>query len=339
MKPYPLLLTPILKEKVWGGTRLKKLGKPVPDGATVGESWELADLSATSADGAGGEAARSIIARGEMRGLTLAEAITAMGVNLMGTLRLNERGGFPLLVKYLDARENLSVQTHPSPEYAAAHPEAHLKTESWYVVEAEPGSLIYKGVREGVTRESFEAHIKDGSVPEDLVAFPARAGDFHHLPSGVVHALGAGVLVAEMQTPSDTTFRVFDWGRSNRALHVSEALQCIDFKSPSPAPRNFAGEASASLITTPHYSLIERNWLSSSVHEIENLPAPPIGGPMLWMVIRGEGEIRSASGDFRDFSWRRGDTILFPAAMSASTCFAFRDATVLEVRFPDAPQE
>lgn len=334
MKPYPLLLAPILKEKVWGGDRLARLNKPVAPGARIGESWELADLAATSADGGGGGEARSLIAGGEMRGLTIAEAIRALGVNLMGTLRLSPRGGFPLLLKYLDARENLSVQTHPSPQYAAEHPGAHLKTESWYVVDAEPGAVIYKGLKPGVTREAFEAHIRDEKVADDLVAFPARPGDFHHLPSGTVHALGAGVVIAETQTPSDTTFRVFDWGRQGRALHIAESLACIDFDSEVAPPINAGGAASATLVETPFYSITERNWLGTGSYPIENFPAPPTGGPMVWMVIRGEGELRSERAEFRPTAWRAGDTILFPAALGALTCAVFRDTTLLEVRFP-----
>ncbi len=334
MKPYPLFLEPILKEKVWGGTRLARLGKRLPEGALTGESWELADLPTTSADGGGGGAARSLVARGEMRGLTLADAMMAMGVNLMGTLRLSEQGGFPLLLKFLDARENLSVQTHPSPEYAAKHPGAHLKTESWYVVDAEPGAVIYKGLREGVRRDEFAARVKSGDVVKDLVAFPARPGDFHHLPSGTVHALGAGVLIAEIQTPSDTTFRVYDWGRSGRALHLEQALECIDFQGRPAPPVNSGGAERTALVQTPFYSVTELNALADTTIPVENIPSPPTGGPMIWMIVHGEGTIASAHQSFRDATFQRGDTIVFPAAIDAASCFFTRDSTILEVRFP-----
>lgn len=334
MKPYPLFLEPILKEKVWGGRLLERLDKNLPPNANIGESWELADLPSTSADGAGGEAARSVVAHGEMRGLTLSEAITAMGVNLMGSLRMSKQGGFPLLLKYLDARENLSVQVHPSPAYAAANPGSHLKTESWYVVDAEPGAKIYKGLRAGLTRDSFAQRVKTGQVVEDLIAFPARPGDFHHLPSGTLHALGAGVLVAEVQTPSDTTFRVFDWGRTGRALHIDQALACIDFAGRPAPPLNSGGAARAELVRTPFYSVVEINQRADVVFPIENFPSPPTGGPMVWMVMRGAGLISSSSGHFRDAPFQRGDTILFPAAMDGAKCTFTRDTTLLEIRFP-----
>lgn len=336
MKPYPLVLDPIFKEKVWGGRALERFGKHLPERLLIGESWELADLSSTSADGGGGDAAVSFIANGDMRGLSLREAILALGVNLMGSLRLSPGGGFPLLVKYLDARENLSVQVHPSPAYAASHPDAHLKTESWYVLHAEPDAVIYKGVRQGVTREQFAAKLKSGGpIVEDLIAVPVRAGDFHHLPSGTCHALGAGVLVAEIQTPSDTTFRVFDWGRTGRTLHVEQALECIQF---GPPPRLSAvrgdGSARCRLVETDFYVVSELRLMGGSEGALENIPAAPAGGPMVWMVLQGEGRLESADGAFKPIEFSAGMTMLLPAALGPAVVRTHRDATVLEARFP-----
>lgn len=243
--PYPLLFEPVLLPKVWGGDRLAAFCKQVPPGARIGESWEVADLAQTSASGAGGNAVRSVIANGPLRGRTLHDAMELWGNGLLGGAQPID-GGFPLLVKLLDARENLSVQVHPSPAYAATHPGAKLKTECWYILRAEPGSVIYKGVKPGVTREAFAAHIADGSVVSDLVSVPAVVGECHNLPSGTVHALGAGVLVAEVQTPSDTTFRLYDWGRTGRELHVEAALECSDFGPPPPAVRLDRGDAQVS---------------------------------------------------------------------------------------------
>ncbi len=232
--PYPLIFEPILMAKVWGGRRLERFGKHLPPGQMIGESWELTDLGATSASGGGGGAARSVIANGPLNGKSIHDAMEAWNADMLGRARPSRDGGFPLLVKFLDARENLSVQVHPSPAYAAAHPEAHLKTETWFVLDAAPGSVIYKGIKSGVTREDFALHVGEGKVVQDLIAVPAVPGECHNLPSGTCHALGAGVLVAEVQTPSDTTFRVFDWGRAGRELHVQQSLECIDF-GPAPA--------------------------------------------------------------------------------------------------------
>jgi len=335
MKPYPLIFEPILKDKVWGGRRLERLGKSLPEGALIGESWELADLAGTSADGGGGDAARSIIANGPMRGMTLADAIRAMGPNLMGVLRLSADGGFPLLVKFLDARENLSVQVHPSPDYAASHPGAHLKTESWYIVHADPGAKIYKGVRAGVTRDVFEAHVRDNTVVNDMIAIPARAGDFHHLPSGTCHALGAGVLVAEVQTPSDTTYRVYDWGRSGRALHLHQALQCIDYHPAAPesfvAARSDA-RARRPLVHTEFYELAEIRAAGG-----DPLDAPAAAGsPTIWMVLCGGIAIASPLGDFDPVTARTGDTLLLPAMLGPAQARAIGETVLLEARLPTA---
>lgn len=224
MALQPLILEPIFKEKVWGGRRLESFGKTLPDGVSIGESWEVADLNATSASGGGGGSAMSRVAGGEHAGKTLRACLGST---------------FPLLVKYLDAREHLSVQSHPSPAHAAANPGANLKTECWYVLAAEPGSVIYKGVKPGVGIDELRAAAESGEVESALNAVPAVVGEMHDVPSGTVHALGAGVLVAEIQTPSDTTYRLFDWnelyGRPQREMHLDEGLEAAIFDEP-PAP-------------------------------------------------------------------------------------------------------
>lgn len=257
VEPAPLVLEPILKEKVWGGRRLTSFGKRLPDAAMIGESWELADLASTSASGGGGDAAHSRIISGPCAGQTLREAIAELGDDLLGGAPLTESGGFPLLVKFLDAREHLSVQVHPSPAYAEAHPDAHLKTECWFVLDAEPGAVIYAGLRPGVGASELREAIESGRVPEVMLSVPAVPGQLHDLPSGTVHALGAGVLVCEVQTPSDTTFRVYDWaseyGRAGRELHIEQALACAQ-TSPPPAP-TAAPETSGlhALVANEHY--------------------------------------------------------------------------------------
>lgn len=308
--PYPLAFEPLLFEKVWGGRRLERLAKALPPGRLIGESWEVADLGATSASGAGGAAARSRIANGPLAGRTLHDALALWGPALMGRCRPTPAGDFPLLVKFLDAAENLSVQVHPSPAYAAMHPGAHLKTECWYVLDAEPGAKIYKGVRPGVTRERFEAAIRDGSVPAMMGAYEARRGECHSLPSGVVHALGAGVLVAEVQTPSDTTFRAFDWGRAGRELHIEQALACIDF---APAPGATAGSGApgscSTLLETEHFVLRERRGGGAEAAPLANAEAP-----VVLMALAGRFELRFGT---ERFELAAGTTVLSPAGLAA----------------------
>lgn len=240
-EPYPLLFEPMLLEKVWGGRRLASYGKDLPDGAMIGESWEIADLSRTAASGGGGGARRSVIANGELKRKTLHAAMRQWGSGLMGAASVPEGECFPLLMKLLDARQHLSVQVHPSPEFARTHPDAHVKSECWYVLAAETGErgeapVIFKGFKPGVTEQDYREAIERQRVPEVLDSVPAVVGEMHDLPTGTIHALGAGVLVAEVQNPSDTTFRVFDWiekyNRPARELHIEEALSSTLFEDP-----------------------------------------------------------------------------------------------------------
>jgi mannose-6-phosphate isomerase len=239
--PYPLILEPILKAKVWGGRRLAQFGKHLPADEPTGESWELADLASTSASGGGGDSAHSVITNGDLAGKTVRDAIAQWGSDMLGNATLSPEGGFPLLVKYLDAREHLSIQVHPSPEFAASNADAHLKTESWFILDSQPDAdgnppVIYKGFQDGITPDDLRAAIENGTVPEIMRTELAVPGHCHTLPSGTVHALGAGVLVAEVQTPSDTTFRVYDWakeyGREGRELHIDQAVECASFEHP-----------------------------------------------------------------------------------------------------------
>lgn len=330
--PYPLLLRPIFMPKVWGGRRMERLGKRLPPNENIGESWELADLGATSASGAGGGAARSIIENGELAGKTLHDAVLAWGPSLLGS-RITPEGNFPLLVKFLDARENLSVQVHPSPGYAKANPGANLKTECWFILDAAPGAVIYKGVKPGVTAQMFERHVRESlkdsaaihgfrgteTMPDasprivsDLVAVPAIPGECHNLPSGTVHALGAGVLVAEVQTPSDTTFRVYDWGRVGRELHVDQAMKCIDFGPAPGATRAGESQKRARLVTTEYFKVdhvrLAPGESLTLAHECHTL-----------IVLSGEAEIAWEQGKERIAT---GRTLICPAAAKAQLAAA-----------------
>lgn len=325
MKPYPLLFEPILKPKVWGGRTLEKLGKVLPSGETIGESWELADLPPSI------EGGRSVIANGELAGQRLREAVAANANAIIGAAKLVE-GGFPLLIKYLDARKNLSVQVHPPDDYVRQHPEAHLKSEAWFVVEAEPGGVIYKGVKPGVTADSFARHIEDGTVVDDLIAVPVQPGDFHYLPCGTCHALGGGIVVAEIQTPSDTTYRVFDWGRTERELHIEQALQCIDFDtspdSPPPSPPvEKGGLRSQILCRTEHFEIERIEAIDKSRFEVVTS-----GMPEVWMLVAGAGHMETASGT--DTRLSLGTTALIPAGLADTYLHLEPETSLLRVTLP-----
>lgn len=305
--PHPIVFEPVILEKVWGGRTLEKLGKRLPNpAASYGESWELADMDSTSASGAGGGAVRSGIAAGPLKGKSIRDAINLWGDALLPRALRTPASGFPLLIKFLDAKENLSVQVHPSPEYARAHPGAHLKTECWCILAAEPGASIYVGIRPGVTRERFEAAARAGSpeIVDLLNRVPAIPGECHNLPSGTVHALGAGVLVAEVQTPSDTTFRLYDWGRVGRELHVEAAIACSSFDSPPP-PVALIG--SSSRVRTAFFELSSHT-LSAAA------PLDDLRGHVV-MVLAGSSAFAHPSGRI---ALPLGQTALVPSQCDAS---------------------
>ncbi|MCA9295003.1 MAG: class I mannose-6-phosphate isomerase [Phycisphaerales bacterium] len=324
---YPLVFTSILRPKVWGGRALERLNKPLPPADPIGESWEIADLPSSIPDG------QSVVANGPLAGRTLGDVRMSYPEDLLGHALESHANGFPLLVKYLDARENLSVQVHPTPSYVRRHPETHLKSEAWFIVAAEPGSVIYKGIRPEISRETFADHIAAGSVVDDLVAMPARAGECHYLPSGTCHALGAGVLVAEIQTPSDTTFRVFDWNRKGRELHIDEALECIVFgEEPSPAatsarPAQVDGWTVERLVKTEFFAIDRVNVVDAIPMEVATN-----GLPRVQMVIAGQGRIEGPEDVVTPV--RAGSTVLLPAGIGQVFVRLEASACMLDVTVP-----
>lgn len=233
----PLFLRPTYAERVWGGNRLRALfGKALPPklkGKIIGESWECSDRPD----------AQSVVAGGSFDGLELGRIREAHGEALLGAeLFARKPPRFPLLVKFVDAAQDLSVQVHPDDDGARRLGiDDRGKSECWVIVHAEPGARIQRGLKSGVTRGDFERALRDGTVEDVLHYFPARVGDCVAVPPGMVHAIGGGVTLAEVQQNSDVTFRVFDYNRKGldgkpRQLHVEQALACIAFDGP---PKGF----------------------------------------------------------------------------------------------------
>src|SRR5436190_8502996 len=226
---YPLTFHPIFKERVWGGRKLELLyHKPLPPDTTIGESWEISDRPGDV----------SVVANGPLEGKDLHSVMEAHGDELLGeTHSLN--GRFPLLIKILDAQEKLSLQVHP-PAHKAESLGGEPKTEMWYIADAAPDAELFVGLRQGVTRQEFEQKIEAGTVAECFHRIKVARGDAIFLPSGRVHAIGAGLVIFEIQQNSDTTYRVFDWNRVGldgkpRPLHIRESLASIDFNDFEPA--------------------------------------------------------------------------------------------------------
>ncbi|MGI9628880.1 MAG: type I phosphomannose isomerase catalytic subunit [Longimicrobiales bacterium] len=229
----PLLFAPRFQDYVWGGRNLARvLGRDIPDGI-VAESWEISAHPA----------APTIVNDGPLLGASLPELVDEFGVELVGSKGqwAVDRGAFPLLIKLLDANQPLSVQVHPDDAYADEHEDGELgKTEMWYVLDAAPGAEIVYGLRSGVTPGEFQAAVSDGRVEECLHRVQVKAGDAVLIEAGTVHAILEGIVLAEIQQSSNTTYRVYDWGRVGndgkpRALHIEEAMNVIDFQDWEPS--------------------------------------------------------------------------------------------------------
>ena len=226
---YPIVFQPIFKERIWGGRELEHLyAKQLPPGKPIGESWEISDRP--------GDA--GVIVNGPLAGKTLRWLMENHAAEILGGAKPATEGRFPLLCKILDAREKLSLQVHP-PAAKAAELKGEPKTEMWFIADAAPDASLYVGLKRGVTRTEFEEKISDGSVADCFHRIPVRAGDAMFLPSGRVHAIGAGLVIFEIQQNSDTTYRVFDWNRVGldgkpRELHVAQSLASIDFNDFEP---------------------------------------------------------------------------------------------------------
>ena len=224
-KPYPLLFQPEFKERVWGGRALEQFGLNIPEGH-IGEGWMIADHPNGTTS----------VLNGELAGLGLNEVREKLGRQWFGSKGFSEvNGRFPLLIKLLDCNDDLSVQVHPTDDYEGL-PDGELgKTEMWYVLDAKPDAKIIYGLKDGVSRETLKSALENGTVMETLQVVPVKAGDSFYIPAGTVHALCAGVVVAEIQQNSDTTYRIYDYNRPGldgkpRELHIEDSLNVTAYE-------------------------------------------------------------------------------------------------------------
>lgn len=320
---YPLKFEPILKDKIWGGTRLRTmLYKEISDANCCGESWEVSGL-------VGDE---SMIINGFLAENNLNELLEIYMTELVGEKNYEKYGlGFPLLIKFIDAQDNLSVQVHPDDELAQRKYGQSGKTEMWHVIASEPGSGLYVGFNKTVSKAQFEEAIANGTVEDVLQFYPVQPGDTFMIPAGTVHAIGKGVLLAEIQQPSDITFRVFDWNRvddegNSRELHVQEALEAIDFDHQTD---NFKVEYQPQLNKTVR--LVRSQYFNTSLLEFDqplNKSFVEIDSFVIYMCL--DGQILLAYGDERE-RLETGEVVLIPAEMEEVQLLPARKSKVLEV--------
>ncbi|NLG26662.1 MAG: mannose-6-phosphate isomerase, class I [Chloroflexi bacterium] len=323
---YPLTFEPVFRDYVWGGRRLETLyGRALPPGI-VAESWEIS----------GHASSPTRVDAGPLQGRTLPEVLDAWGLDLVGahSAAMLARGRFPLLVKLLDANQPLSVQVHPDDAYAGEHEHGELgKTEMWHVLHADPGAELVYGLAEGVTRESFARALETRTLEGQLRRVRVRAGDSVYVPAGTVHALLAGTVVAEIQQNSDTTYRVYDWGRLGpdgkpRALHVAQALDVIDWGSQAPQivrPRPVevgTGFVRRELVRAAPFVVEQVELAAGATYHGECAGA----SFELWGCVEGTASVRSAHGEAALPAVR---FCVLPAALGAFTVRATRACACL----------
>lgn len=325
--PIPVVFEPIFKPKPWGGRKLATLlGKAAPADIPIGESWEVSDLPG----------AESRVARGPLAGKSIGQLIDAWGDGLTGAAELVD-GRFPLLIKFLDAREKLSVQVHPKALADPAAPEpAGVKHEAWYVLDAEPDAGMYIGLKPGVGPEQVRAAGSSPALAELHQFRPVRRGDCFYLPSGTPHALGGGLLVAEVQTPSDVTYRLYDWGRLGldgqpRELHVAQALENIYYDVPETEiaqPRSHLADVFAtvtSLVRCRRFMIDKVRFCEGVMREL------PYREMAVWIMLDGAARLVR---DKYECELRPGDVVVIPAAAEHTRVETLTPTDLLEVRIP-----
>jgi len=320
MKPYPLRTKPFFRDYIWGGRKLGTvLGKEIPSEGDWAESWEFVDHAEH----------QSVVTNGPLAGQTVREIAQHSHDWLFGCHSIKR---LPLLLKYLDCNRVLSVQVHPDDAYAEQMDTPDFgKTEAWYIVDAEPGSVLYAGLKEGVTKADLRAAVEAGRVEETLHEIQPKAGDCLFIPAGTVHALGAGLLVAEIQQASNTTFRLFDWNRLGadgkpRPLHVDQALEVIDFAA---GPQNLQVSdrtAGAEVLVDCDKFILTRHQGSATL--------TPTGSFRLLTAPHGGVEITWDADGPQSEKLGRGESVMLPAAMPDVQVELQSGAVLLEMSPP-----
>jgi mannose-6-phosphate isomerase len=317
MKFYPLQFEPILKERIWGGEKLKTvLHKPITSKIT-GESWELSTV----------EGDVSVVANGECKGKTLTDIINEYPNEILGTT-VHARFGkqFPLLFKYLDAREDLSIQVHPNDELAKKRHNSFGKTEMWYIMQADEDARIIVGFKENSNANDYLENLKNKTLLSILDDVKVKSGDVFFLETGTVHAIGAGLVVAEIQQTSDITYRLYDFDRvdaegNTRELHVDLALEAINYNTVK-TKKEYSKSINES------NTIVDCPYFTTNFIPLEDEISVTKSGKTftVYMCVEGTFEIEY---DNSKLQYKKGDTILIPAAMN--TFILNGKASILEI--------
>ena len=305
---YPIKFRPFFLEKIWGGNRIKTvLNKDYGNKPNCGESWELSGV----------EGYDSIVENGFLKGNSLSELIEIYMGDLVGE-KVYEKFGteFPLLIKFIDAQDDLSIQVHPNDKLSKERHKAFGKTEMWYVVDAEKGALINSGFNQPVTRQQYLEHVENGTLTEVLQFDEAHVGDVFFIPAGRIHAIGKGAMVAEIQQTSDVTYRISDYNRKDasgnlRELHTELALEAIDFSHLDDYKTKYTIEENQSV------ELVKCKYFTTNILEF-NQPIEKdyfeLDSFVIYIILEGNFELNTSAGTEK---LSKGETVLIPAEINS----------------------
>jgi mannose-6-phosphate isomerase len=319
---YPLKFEPILKEKIWGGNSLaKNYGKKPGNLMNIGESWELSAVSDNL----------SVISNGFLAGNNIEEIIEIYMADITGEAIYEKFGyEFPLLIKLVEAREDLSIQVHPGNDLAKRRHNAYGKTEMWYILQSEKNAKIYTGFASQMTRDSYSNAVKAGTITDLLNIESAETGDAFFTPAGRIHAIGSGIVLAEIQQTSDITYRIYDWGRTDksgkaRELHTDLALEAVDLSSSG------KNKIKKELIINKTENLVNCEFFNTNIINFNNhiiRDHNMIDSFVVYICTEGRFSI---NWDNKSENVTKGETVLLPAVINNLVLAPDPEASILEI--------
>ena len=323
---YPLTFAPLLKEVIWGGQAIRPFKGLEPDEKKIGESWEISHVDDNY----------SVVAEGELAGKSLDELIQTYGERLVGKSVLERFGRrFPLLIKFIDARDYLSIQVHPDDALGMARHNSFGKTEMWYVISATPGAKLYSGFAVQSSPEDYVRRIEEGTIVEALAEYEVRPGDVFFLPAGRVHAIGAGCFIAEIQQTSNITYRIYDYDRTDaagnkRELHTELAKDAIDYQLQDDYRTAYipAKDQPVDLVSCPYF---ETNLLDLDAPLHRDWSA--LDSFVIYICMEGSLTLRDAAG--YEVQLHQGQSVLVPAENSELTLLPSPSCKLLETYIPE----
>ena len=313
---YPLLFKPILKDRIWGGKKLATLGKELSS-ESIGESWELSMV----------ENDFSVVENGLYKNETIKTLIDSYPEAILGKSITNQFGKqFPLLFKFLDAKSDLSIQLHPNDELAKKRHNSFGKTEMWYIMQADENARIILGFKEDSSSEEYLENLNNKTLPSILKEYKVKKGDVFFIETGTIHAIGAGILLAEIQQTSDITYRVYDWDRvdengNSRELHVDLALEAINYQKQNP-------EILYDKVENNENLLVSCDFFTSNLIPLNGTKEIDKSNDLFYVYICAEGKFE-VQFENQTMNFKEGDTILIPAAMQNYVLKG--NATLLEI--------